>query len=731
MGTDSETSRNMLRAQLARGPRADRNRLEALLEVLQQLEAERRRRVAEEEAERARVRGNVLDLLGELEEEQHGHQDTKRALRACREEKQHLMNASHAALDQLHKEIDELLKSEEDKMGNLQMEIGQREQELETCQKEKQDLIDAIDDAKAEHVQAMNALRNQLRQFEATNQSLLNDVAAARERTSKLDKERAGAAKHRQLVKEMEEKLQTCTEAKAELKRSLKEARLDTAQAQAEGSRIHSEMVREQEALQEANGVLLQQLAEQTTLNLSLGEERGHFVAAQQAERTTHAQELAARATELRLEREAHMQAIEHIRKEASEQEQRHAAALEAVSLQHADALRMQAQIQNLEQFLEQVLNDMEKMVQHMNKLRKDNRGLKRKAQVQAERHSATLQETRAVDRRQIAALKEELIHSYAQSDELIDKRRKLDDLRQQLHQANLDRQNKQHRQATERLVAKHQAQIDRMVEQIQNQEEEVAEHQAQIDRMTERFERQEKDNRAALARQKATHRPDIAKLRTQFKRREEEHHAARIAQDEHYTREQRRQSRIIADLQRTIERLERQLRSVTSRATRSTTTATSSSAAIPGPAAQRRRPHRPSSAASSVIPTTTPAASITPITGSARASLEDEWALEIGQFPAGIQLWRFDPALVVRAMIASRHVAREQGLVSITPAIFWNDASRLTLAIRGMQQDGTLPRGGGGDISSDTLMRRISHHHLTQPPSVIHAFVMSLLLYK
>ena len=198
---------------------------------------------------------------------------------------------------------------------------------------------------------------------------------------------------------------------------------------------------------------------------------------------TIHAQELAARATELRLEREAHMQAIEHIRKEAEEQEQRHAAALEAVSLQHADELwMMQAQIQNREQFLEQVFNDMERMVQQMNKLRKDYRELKRKAQVQAERHSATLQETRAVDRRQITALKEELIHRYAQSDELIDKRRKLDDLRQQLHQANLDRLNKQHRQATERLVAEHQAQIDRMVEQIQHQEEEVAEHQAQTE---------------------------------------------------------------------------------------------------------------------------------------------------------------------------------------------------------------------------------------------------------
>lgn len=127
-------------------------------------------------------------------------------------------------------------------------------------------------------------------------------------------------------------------------------------------------------------------------------------------------------------------------------------------------------------------------------------------------------------------------------------------------------------------------------------------------------------------------------------------------------------------------------------------------------------------------MPTTTPAASTTPITDSARASLEEEWASEIGQFPAGIELWRFDPPLVVRAMIASRHVAREQGLVSTTPAIFWDDASRLTLAIRGMHQHGTLPRGGSGDISSNTFMRRISYLHLTQPPSVIHAFVVSLL---
>ena len=84
--------------------------------------------------------------------------------------------------------------------------------------------------------------------------------------------------------------------------------------------------------------MLQHQLTEQITLNQYLEEERGRFVAAQQAERAAYAQELAAQATELRLEREAHMQAIEHIRKEAEEQEQRHAAALEAAGLQYADS---------------------------------------------------------------------------------------------------------------------------------------------------------------------------------------------------------------------------------------------------------------------------------------------------------------------------------------------------------------------------------------------------------
>jgi len=214
-----------------------------------------------------------------------------------------------------------------------------------------------------------------------------------------------------------------------------------------------------------------------------------------------------------------------------------------------------------------------------------------------------------------------------------------------------------------------------------------------------------------------------MAGLRDQFERRDEEHRRqSRIIANLQRTVE--RQSRIIANLERTVERLEGTERSLASRATPTTTS--SSSAATPGPAAQRR--HRPSSAASSAMPPTTPAVSTSSTTDSTRASLEEEWVREIGHFPAGIQLFGFHPALVVRAIIASRHVAREQGLDSTTPPITWDDAYRLTQAIYGMRQDGTLPRGGGGDLSMELLRRRISHHHLAPHPSVIHAFVKYLL---
>lgn len=212
-------------------------------------------------------------------------------------------------------------------------------------------------------------------------------------------------------------------------------------------------------------------------------DERARFVATQQAEQTAHVQELAARATQLRWEREEHMQVIERIRKKAAEQEQRHATALEADRSQDAAESRtMQAHIQEREQFLQQLLTDMERMVQHINDLRNDKRELKRKAQEQAEEHSAALQEMRAVNRRRVAALQVKLDHAHAHADELTDLRHKLDDRRQQLRQAALDSQKKQHRQATERLVVKQQAQIDRMVEQFQRQERENC---AALERLT------------------------------------------------------------------------------------------------------------------------------------------------------------------------------------------------------------------------------------------------------
>lgn len=110
MGIDPETALTLMQAQLARGPRADWNSLGALLEVLGQLEIERQRRLAEEQADRARVRGNILDLVDELE--------------ACQEENKRLVNVSHAALTDFHKEIENLLKIEEERMCSLQSEIG-------------------------------------------------------------------------------------------------------------------------------------------------------------------------------------------------------------------------------------------------------------------------------------------------------------------------------------------------------------------------------------------------------------------------------------------------------------------------------------------------------------------------------------------------------------------------------------------------------------------------------
>lgn len=120
--------------------------------------------------------------------------------------------------------------------------------------------MDGIEIAQAEHVQAIDDLKDQLRQVEATNQPLLNDLAAARERASllesKLNEEHAEVAKERQLVRDLEEKLRACKKAKVELQGSLDEARLGAAHAQAEHDRIQSQMVSEREALQEANRVL-------------------------------------------------------------------------------------------------------------------------------------------------------------------------------------------------------------------------------------------------------------------------------------------------------------------------------------------------------------------------------------------------------------------------------------------------------------------------------------------
>jgi len=259
-----------MRAQLAHGPLADYERLEALLDIMHQLEIEGRRKLAEEEAERARAQKNAHDLLEELEAkldaERLRHQDTKHVLRACREETQRLTTANHAARDQLHKELDDILKKEEDNMGTLQMEIGLCKQELQACQMEKQDLMDAINIAQAEHVQAIDAPQDQLRQIEATNRSLLKDLAAAQGRAAiqGAAQEHADAAKNYELVKEAEEKLRACTEAKAELERSLEEVRSGTALAQAEDDRIQSQMLKEREALKEDLQALRQQLAEQS-----------------------------------------------------------------------------------------------------------------------------------------------------------------------------------------------------------------------------------------------------------------------------------------------------------------------------------------------------------------------------------------------------------------------------------------------------------------------------------